>query len=205
MAVKPEVIKARLKALFPKANLSQKRLDALAAKLCQKPADDADDAAVDVVLNDANDIFSFEEIAREDDRVRTLEAKANPPADPPAPPTPPAPPSGDDDEPAWAKKLFEKVDRLEKKNETESKQTLANKAIQASTTLSDKYKAKWINRIALDSEVSFEDQVKELEEEYSDLMQFASDNETLAGPTPKGGNDKGPSDAELDAITNSIR
>jgi hypothetical protein len=39
MAVKPEIIKARLKVLFPKANLSQKRLDVYTAKLAPKPAE----------------------------------------------------------------------------------------------------------------------------------------------------------------------
>ena len=106
MAVDRLKVIARLKALFPKANLSQKRLDALADKLASKPADDADDTAIDVVINDFNDILSIEEIAREDDRVRTLEAKskepnpAAPPAPAPANPTPanptPAPSNGDD-------------------------------------------------------------------------------------------------------------
>ena len=77
MAVEPQKIKARLKALFPKANLSTTRLDALAAKLSQKPADDADDAAIDQILTDYNEDapMTFEEIARHDDKVRTLEAK----------------------------------------------------------------------------------------------------------------------------------
>ena len=123
MAVKPEIIKARLKALFPKANLSTKRIDALAAKLAPMPADDADDAAVDVILNQANDFNSFEDIAKEDDRVRTLEAKAKeitPPATPPttpqgAPPTIPPTTPPTDDTPEWAKALLLKVEGLEKR------------------------------------------------------------------------------------------
>jgi len=49
MAVKPEIIKARLKALFPKANLSQKRLDAIAAKLAPMPADETHDTLYDSI------------------------------------------------------------------------------------------------------------------------------------------------------------
>ena len=74
MAVKPEIIKARLKVLFPKANLSQKRLDTYVAKLAPKPADDADDDAIDAIINDYNDVIDFVAVAQEDDRTRTLEA-----------------------------------------------------------------------------------------------------------------------------------
>lgn len=82
MAVKPELIKSRLRALFPKANLSTKRLDEISARLAKKPADDADEAAIDEVINDYNDngAMSFEEIAKSDDKIRTLEAgKPTPP------------------------------------------------------------------------------------------------------------------------------
>ena len=57
MAVDKLKVIARLKALFPKANLSQKRLDAYADKLAKKPADDADDATIDAIINDYNDFF----------------------------------------------------------------------------------------------------------------------------------------------------
>lgn len=75
MAVEKAKVIARLKALFPKANLSQTRLDAIADKLAKKPADDADDAAIDAVINDFNDVLSIEDIAKGDDRTRTLEAE----------------------------------------------------------------------------------------------------------------------------------
>ena len=71
---KKQKIAGRLKALFPKANLSQKRIDAIADKLELKVADDADDSVIDDVVNQANDFMDFEAIAKEDDRIRTLEA-----------------------------------------------------------------------------------------------------------------------------------
>jgi hypothetical protein len=71
MAVKPEIIKAR-RVLFPKANLSQKKLDVYAAKLAPKPAD-ADDATIDAIINDYNEVIDFSS-SQEDDRTRTLEA-----------------------------------------------------------------------------------------------------------------------------------
>lgn len=95
MAVDAQKIKDRLKTLFPKANLSKARLDAIAAKLSQKPADDADDAAIDEVINDYNDngAMSIEELAKLDDKLRTLEAKQ---PTPPTPPTPQVPPVDED-------------------------------------------------------------------------------------------------------------
>lgn len=88
MAVQPDAIKLRLRALFPKANLSKTRIDAIAAKLATKPADDADDAAIDEVINDFNDgPMSIEDIAKLDDKLRTLESKPTPaPAPNPVPP-----------------------------------------------------------------------------------------------------------------------
>lgn len=75
MAVSTDKIKERFKVLFPTLNLSSKRLDELAARLAQKPADDADDAAVDQVINDANTYVPFSDLARTDDVVRDLQGK----------------------------------------------------------------------------------------------------------------------------------
>lgn len=75
MAVKPELIKARLKIKYPKANLSNDRIDEISARLCKLPEDDADDAAVDAVLDQADAIMPFEDIAKNDDTIRTLKRK----------------------------------------------------------------------------------------------------------------------------------
>ncbi|WP_341215760.1 hypothetical protein [uncultured Wocania sp.] len=75
MAVKPELIKARLKVKYPKANLSNDRTDEISARLCKLPEDDADETAIDAVLDQANDMFPFEDIAKNDDTIRTLKAK----------------------------------------------------------------------------------------------------------------------------------
>lgn len=197
MAVKPEIIKARLKVLFPKANLSTKRLDALAAKLAPMPADDADDAAVDVVLNLANDFNSFEEIAREDDRVRTLEAKVTPaPAPTPTPelnpaPTPATPPT---DVPEWAKgllesnkALLEKVTTLETGKITETKKQTAQSVFESSEVLKalkPEIKANWLNRIDVNSETPIEDQVKNLETEFTDIRQEIANTTKYSSVVP---------------------
>lgn len=213
MAVTPEKIKARLKALFPKANLSQKRIDEISAKLAPKPADDADDATVDVFINDANELMGFEAMAKEDDRVRTLEANQKPKTET-APEPDPKPTPAPDDAPEWAKamaetnrKLLEKVEALESGKITETKRQTASQAIEASEVfkaLTPEGRSKWLDRIKLDSEVSFEDQVKEFETEFTDIKQTLANSSSYAGPTPTGETDTKPSDKELSYVMGKL-
>lgn len=117
MAVDVSRIKSRLRAKYPKANLSTKRLDEISAKLAKKPEDDADDDAIDAILEDYNDngAMTFEEIAKADDKIRTLEARK-----PKTDDDEPKPKDQDDDMPAWAKKLMEKVDGFETSRKAET-------------------------------------------------------------------------------------
>lgn len=199
MAVERSKVISRLKALFPKANLSQKRLDALADKLATKPADDADDAAIDLVINDFNSVLSIEEIARDDDRIRTLEQKANPnPPTPPVPPTPPTPPKGDE-VPSWAQAILDSNKKLEGELEAiktgkviETKRATASELFAKSEVLKripESIRPNWVNRIDLNSETSFDDQIKALETEYSELVQVNADNNQYAGAAGGGGTD----------------
>ncbi|PKP28857.1 MAG: hypothetical protein CVU01_02870, partial [Bacteroidetes bacterium HGW-Bacteroidetes-18] len=209
-----EIIKARLKALFPKANLPTKRIDALAAKLAQMPADDADDAAVDVILNQANDFNSFEEIAKEDDRVRTLEAKVKettplPPA--PGDPKPNDPPKPDD----VNAKLLEAITKLTGEVEAIKTGKIAETKIQTAIKLFDgseilkglkpELKQQWIKRVDPNSEITIEDQVKSLETEYSDIKQSFADSTQHSGPTPfRSGGKNEPSAEEIKEIMDEI-
>ena len=211
MAVKPEKIKERLKVLFPKANLSQKRLDEISAKLAPKPADDADDAAVDIIINDANELMGFEERAKEDDRIRTLEANQKPE---PVPAPDPKPAPTPDDAPEWAKalaetnkKLLEKVEALESGKITETKRQTAAQAVESSElfkALTPEQRNRWIDRIKLDSEVSFEDQVKDFETEFTDIRQTLANSSSYSGPTPTGETDAKPSDKELSYVMGKL-
>lgn len=213
MAVKPEIIKARLKALFPKANLSQKRLDAIAAKLAPMPADDADDAAVDAVVNQADNFNSFEEIAREDDRIRTLEEKANKPT-PPTPPTPPEPPTPPADVPEWAKglveankALLEKVSAIESGNLTQTKKQTATQLFEKSDVLKSlkpELKDRWVGRIDVNSETPLEDQIKELESEYSELVQVNADSNQYGGPAGGGSTVSKPDEKIVEEIVSNL-
>lgn len=196
MAVKPEQIKARLRVLFPKANLSQKRIDAIAAKLCLKPADDADDVAIDEVVNGANDFMAFEDIAREDDRMRTLEANQKAPAPTPEPTPSPTPTHAPDDAPAWAKALIDSNKKLADDLEVmksgrviETKKATASQLFAKSEVLKnmpEKARKNWENRIDVNSETSFEEQILGLETEYSELFQGSADANYYAGPAGGG-------------------
>ena len=213
MAVEKSKVILRLKALFPKANLSQKRLDALADKLASKPADDADDAAIDVVINDFNSILSIEDIAREDDRVRTLEAKANPtPPTPPSPPTPtPEPPKGDD-VPSWAQAILDSNKKLEGELEAiktgkaiETKKATASELFAKSEVLKripESIRPNWINRIDVNSETPFEEQIQALESEYSELVQVNANNNHYAGPAGSGGAEINADAAVVESVVN---
>ena len=123
---KRQTIAGRLKALFPKANLSTKRIDVITAKLESKVSDNADETAIDEILNQANDFMDFEAVAKEDDRIRTLEAnqkKGEEGVDSPKNETVTDPPK--DDTPEWAKTLLSKVDALEKGKVIDSKASQA--------------------------------------------------------------------------------
>lgn len=125
--------------------------------------------------------------------------------------TPPAPKPEDDNTPDWAKALIEqnkslseKINTIEQGKVTESKKSQALSLLKGSKVLTDSIKSKWENRINLDSEVPFEDQIKGLEDEFTELQQTLVDSTSLAGSSPMLKNSGNASDAELDEILNKI-
>jgi hypothetical protein len=202
MPVEKKQVIARIKAKWPNLNLSQTRLDAIADKLAKLPADGADDAAIDVVLDAQNDVLAFEEIAKMDDRNRTLQAeveklKGNPnPPTPPTPPNPPTPPKGDETAEMLKKileanqALAEKVENLEKGKIVESKQNTLKELFAKSDvfkSLKPEQIAIFQKSIDLDSETPLDEQVKSLEVTAQDLIQTAKDVEGYAPPAGGGG------------------
>ncbi len=97
----------RFKVKFPKVNLSKTRLDGIKLLL----ADDADDAAIDARLDEVNGNFSFEDMARHDDRQRQP-AKPDPAPQPKTADPAPANEPDDKDTPSWAKGLLGKIETL---------------------------------------------------------------------------------------------
>lgn len=201
-------IAGRLKALFPKANLSTKRIDVITTKLESKVSDDADDAAIDEIVNQANDFMDFEAIAKEDDRVRTLEAnqkKGEEGGDPPKDDPKPEPPK--DDTPEWAKALLSKVDALEKGKITESKANTVADLFSKSEILKglpENQKQSWLKRVNLESE-DLAAEVAALETEYTELRQSIVDSADLAGGTFTGTEGKTAiSDADINAVMSNL-
>lgn len=201
-------IAGRLKALFPKANLSTKRIDVITAKLESKVSDDADDAAIDEIVNQANDFMDFEAIAKEDDRVRTLEAnqkKGEEVGDPPKDDPKPEPPK--DDTPEWAKALLSKVDALEKGKITESKANTVADLFSKSEILKglpENQKQSWLKRVNLESE-DLAAEVAGLETEYTELKQSIVDSADLAGGTFNRTEGKTAiSDADINAVMSNL-
>ena len=111
-----EKILAAIKAKFPNVNLSKKRLDAIAAKIEAKITDENE---IDAKLDEYNDYNPLADLAKEDDRVRNLEAKAK--AAQPAPkddtPADEPDPLADPATPEWAKSLIKQNQELAKKVE----------------------------------------------------------------------------------------
>jgi len=203
MAVKPEIIKARLKVLFPKANLSQKRLDTYVAKLAPKPADDADEEAIDAIINDYNDVIDFVAVAQEDDRTRTLEADKKKAEELAANKGGKGEKKEEEEEEQDPEGMtpFEKrmlkefgalksdIDSIKTGNVLETKKQTATQLFEKSEVLKGlkpELKDRWVSRIDINSEVSFEDQIKELESEYSELVQVNADTNSYGGPAGGG-------------------
>lgn len=223
MAVEKSKVVARIKALFPKANLSQKRLDELSDKLSKKPADDADDAAIDEVINDFNEILSIEDIAKGDDRTRTLESekkkaeelaaknKSGKKPDPKEEEEEEEEPEGMTPfEKAMLKKfgdLKSDIDSIKTGTVLQNKKQTATQLFEKSEVLKglkEELKPRWINRIDVESETSIEDQIKDLETEYSELVQINADNSDYAGPAGSGSSTTKPDDAIVNEIVENL-
>lgn len=181
-----EKIKARLKAKFSGVNLSQKRQDAIADKLAKKLTDDSDDAAIDEALDDYNEIFSFADMAKADDRTRTEEArkKAEEAARGKKEETPETP---GDDTPTWAKTLIETNNKLtERLNALESGKTAESRRAQLEAKLKDvpeKLKNNYLkqfDRLSFKDDEDFSGYLTDLETEAKELAQEFS-NKSIGG------------------------
>jgi len=190
MAVEKSKVIARLKALFPKANLSQQRLDAIADKLAKKPADDADDTAIDAVINDFNDVLSIEDIAKGDDRTRTLEADKKKAEELAAKKKPATSEEGEEEVETEGMTAFEKqmlkkfgdlksdIDSIKTGNVQKSKLDQAKSLLEKSEVfkkLDEETKGFMLKNVDLESETTFEDQITGLEGMFGKMVQTTAD------------------------------
>lgn len=90
--------------------------------------------------------------------------------------------SSGDEPPAWAKALIAKVDGIESDKSQLSHEAKVKEAL-GKSKLSDTLKTKWASRIVADSETSIEDQVKDLETEYIELV---GENQNFGKGIPNG-------------------
>ena len=207
MPVEVSRIKGRLRDLFPKANLSNKRLDEVSARLAKKPSDDADDAAIDEVLQNVNDVYSFEEMAKDEHRIASAENKLKnqpPTVDDPEPTDPPKPESKDI--PAWAQSLLDEVKGLKEGKITETKTQSARQLFDKNETfksLKEKGREFYFSKIDVNSETSIEDQISSIEEVHNELVQGKADTTEHSNQPPmNSGNEKLSTD-DLDKIVSN--
>lgn len=181
MAVQDKArVRARLVGLYPTvAGFTTERLDALAAKL--KATDDSTDDEIDTEITAINDngMFTFEQIKKEDDRVRNELSKVKKPTTVEKTKDEPNP----DETPSEAilRELKELKEKFALKEEQEQKQSLASK-FKADERLKN-VPASWIKNNIPQSEEAYEDAVTAVSEEFK---QFATENklETFKNDTP---------------------
>jgi len=217
MALPKAKVKERLKAKFPGVNLSQKRIDAIADKL--KLPEDSDDDAIDERLDELNDVFSFADMAKNDDRLRTLEAeKKKKEEQPDKPDDKPSneDPKPDPNQPVDIAKIVAAAiaPLMEKMNSYEADKVGGSRKSQLEAKLKDvnpKFKdtvLKNFGRMKFEKDEDFEAFLEEVEEDSKEFIQ-AEANEDLGGfKTPvqsKGGSTKKQiSDQEADSILDKV-
>ena len=207
MAVEKTKIQERLKVLFPGVNLSKARIEQISSRLSQKPKDDAEDAEIDEVINNANDFMPFADLAKEDDRVRTLEAltkKKDPETPPTTPPADPATPPKPDDAPAWAKALLDKVAALESQQKGQTLAQKQNAFLAAAKTkgIPDNI-AKYV---PITDETNTDEVLTNLETDWKAVQQEQFNSSGTHQPfNPQGTAGKGkPTEKEVDEILDKI-
>lgn len=220
MAVPKEKVVVRLKAFAGRANLSNTRIDEISARLCLLPADDADDAAIDAVITNADAIFPFREIAAQDDKIIGLENKAKTPiaktkeeldAEEKAKADAEAleKAKGGAETPEYIKALFAKIEGLQADivevktgSVTASKKSAAQQAFEKSEVFkalkTPEDKEFWLNQINVDSETTTEDQLKVLETRYTGMQQSIAESLGYSGGIPAAGSTATP---KADATT----
>ncbi|MBD0822634.1 hypothetical protein [Aestuariibaculum marinum] len=113
-------------------------------------------------------------------------------------------PTGDNAVLSYLKKLESKIEEMEKSKTQTTKLDQAKAIIAKSTVLTDALKEKWMRRIDLESETSFEDQVKELENEYQEMHTSIVGDSSGKG-LPTGGKGKNEaSDEEVGSLVNDL-
>ncbi len=188
-------LKAKAKALG--VNLSTTRIDAIAARLHAKNPDITEDADHDSRIDDFNDLQPLADIAKQDDRVRTLEAKTK------AQPTDQDQDDTDDDDddepaepkqkgkikkkksdqepPSWAKSLIETVNKLN----TEKVQT--SMQARAKEKLKDVPEKFYAGRTLPEKDDDLDSFVENVNNDYTAFKQDLINKGLMSSTPPAGG------------------
>lgn len=188
-----DTFKARLKAkakTLGAASLSNARIDAIAARLHKKYPELTDEADHDTRIDEFNELQPLADIAKEDDRVRTLEAKAkgqpsnqnqdvdDDNVDEPQPSTSKPKKKDTEEIPAWAKGLIDAVNTITKEK------TQTSMAAKVAEKLKDVVPAKfYAGRLLPEKEEDLEAFVETVKADHTSFMQDMI-NEGLMSATP---------------------
>jgi hypothetical protein len=99
------------------------------------------------------------------------------------------------------------IDSIKSGNVLETKKQTASQLFEKSDVLKglkEDLKPRWINRIDVNSETPIEDQIKELESEYSELVQVSADNNQYGGPAGGGFKSDKPDDLVVNEIVDNL-
>jgi hypothetical protein len=181
-----EKIIAAIKAKFPAINLSKKRLEAIAAKIETKVIDD--ETKIDAAIDAFNDFNPIADIAKTDDTIRNLEAKAKAPTPKKDElPEPPAPPVITDDTPEWAKAMIEQnkilAQGLSALQGEKIAGTIRQKATDKLTGIPASY---WGKRVLPDKEEDLEAFITDVQTDYEGFKKELTDQGLSVLPAPKG-------------------
>ena len=176
-----ETFKARLKAKSTalKANLSNQRIDEISARLHKKFPELTEEKDHDDQIDLLNELTPLVDIAKQDDKIRTLESKP-PKQDPPKqdPPAPGTESQHQDDMPAWAKTLVESNQKLSQSLEALQKEK-TQQTIQQRITGHEKMKGIpekfWNKRQMPDKEDGIDAWVEDVEKDYTEFQQSLAD------------------------------
>jgi len=178
--MKEKIISA-FKVKYPGINLSKKRLEAIASKIETKVIDD--ETKIDAALAAMDDAYAFADIAKDDDKVRTLEAKLKTPAgETPAEKAAreaaeaAAALETDKDTPAWAKALIEQNKTLAQDLAAIKGEKVANTIKGKATELLKEVPVSyWGKRAIPETEEALQDFVTEVTTDYAAFKKDMTD------------------------------
>jgi hypothetical protein len=190
-----EKIIAAIKAKFPTVNLSKKRLEAIAAKIEAKVIDD--ETKIDAAITTYDEYNPLVEIAKQDDTIRSLEAKTKPPVKKDEPVVPPVPVITDDT-PEWAKAMIEQNKLLAAGLATLQGEKVASTMRQKATEkLKDVPASYWSKRVIPEKEEDMEAFVADVQSDYTAFKKELTDAGISVLSVPKSGETPDPKAAAV--------